>query len=101
MTNAASQNVTNAVSFAQTQDGFLQQVGNALNQMSQLSVSAQDVTQSDERPRWTDKSEFPTLAALRRQRRQPGVQRREPVQRDGPVVTTDGDGGSFSMAAST
>jgi len=45
--SAASNNVSNAVSYTQTQDGFLQQVGNALNRMSELAVSAQDVTKTD------------------------------------------------------
>src|SRR5215470_6605341 len=43
---AASSNVGNAVSFSQTQDGFLQQVGTALNRMSELSVLAQDSTKT-------------------------------------------------------
>jgi flagellin len=45
--NAAATNVSNAVSYTQTQDGFLQQVGKALNRMSELTVSAQDVTKTD------------------------------------------------------
>jgi flagellin len=45
--SAAANNVSNAVSYTQTQDGFLQQVGKALNRMSELSVSAQDVTKTD------------------------------------------------------
>jgi len=45
--SAASNNVSNATSYTQTQDGFLQQVGNALDRMSELSVSAQDVTKTD------------------------------------------------------
>src|ERR1700691_3580712 len=44
--SAASTNVTNALSFSQTQDGILQNIGNALNRMSELSVEAQDVTKS-------------------------------------------------------
>jgi flagellin len=44
---AASDNVSNATSYTQTQDGFLQQVGNALDRMSELAVSAQDVTKTD------------------------------------------------------
>jgi flagellin len=60
--SAASNNVGNAVSYTQTQDGFLQQVGKALNRMSELSVSAQDVTKTD-----TDRSlynaEFTQLAS--------------------------------------
>ena len=45
--SAASNNVSNAVSYTQTQDGFLQQVGKALDRMSELAVSAQDVTKTD------------------------------------------------------
>src|SRR5215472_16392782 len=44
--SAASNNVGNAISFSQTQDGFLQQVGTALNRMSELSVLAQDSTKT-------------------------------------------------------
>jgi flagellin len=46
-TNAAKSNVGNAVSLAQTQDGFLGKVGKALDRMSELSVLAQDVTKTD------------------------------------------------------
>jgi flagellin len=45
-TNAAQSNVNNAVSFNQTQDGYLQQVNNALNRMSELAVLSQDVTKT-------------------------------------------------------
>ncbi len=45
-TDAAKNNVNNAVSFNQTQDGYLQQVNSALTRMSELSVSAQDVTKT-------------------------------------------------------
>ncbi|NBV22185.1 MAG: flagellin [Proteobacteria bacterium] len=45
--NAAKSNVGNAVSFSQTQDGFLAKVGKALDRMSELSVMAQDVTKSN------------------------------------------------------
>lgn len=44
---AASSNIGNAVSFAQTQDGFLQKVSKAMGRMSELSVLAQDVTKTD------------------------------------------------------
>jgi len=44
---AASDNVANAVSFTQTQDGYLSKIASALNRMSELSISAQDVTKSD------------------------------------------------------
>ncbi|HEX9048774.1 MAG TPA: flagellin [Verrucomicrobiae bacterium] len=45
-TNAAQNNVGNAISFNQTQDGYLQKVNDALNRMSELSVMAQDVTKT-------------------------------------------------------
>ena len=45
--NAASGNVSNAISFSQTQDGYLQKVGDALNRMSELAISAQDITKQD------------------------------------------------------
>ncbi len=44
--NATRNNVGNATSFTQTQDGFLNKVGKALDRMSELSVLAQDVTKS-------------------------------------------------------
>ena len=59
--SAASDNVNNAISFNQTQDGYLQQVSNALNRMSELAVQAQDVTKSDS-DRGLYQQEFKTLA---------------------------------------
>jgi len=44
--DAATNNVGNAVSFNQTQDGYLQKVSDALNRMSELSILSQDVTKS-------------------------------------------------------
>ena len=43
-TTAAKTNVTNAISFSQTQDGFLKKVSKAFDRMSELSILAQDVT---------------------------------------------------------
>ncbi|HEX3624954.1 MAG TPA: flagellin [Verrucomicrobiae bacterium] len=43
---AASNNIADALSFNQTQDGYLQQISTALDRMSELSVQAQDVTKS-------------------------------------------------------
>jgi flagellin len=44
---AATSNVGNAISFNQTQDGFLKKVAKALDRMSELAVLAQDVTKGD------------------------------------------------------
>jgi flagellin len=43
---AANSNVGNAISFSQTQDGYLQKVGKALDRMSELAILAQDVTKT-------------------------------------------------------
>jgi flagellin len=58
---AAMNNIGNAISFNQTQDGYLSQVNNALGRMSELSVQAQDVTKSDG-DRSLYQQEFNTLA---------------------------------------
>jgi len=61
-TEAASNNVSSAVSFNQTQDGFLQNVGDALNRMSELAMLAQDSTKSDS-DRVLYNKEFTTLGS--------------------------------------
>lgn len=43
---AVSTNVSNAISFSQTQEGYLKKIAKALDRMSELSVLAQDVTKS-------------------------------------------------------
>jgi flagellin len=45
-TTAAQSNVASALSFTQTQDGYLSGIATALSQMSQLAVEAQDQTES-------------------------------------------------------
>jgi len=59
--DAANANVGNAISFSQTQDGFLKKVGKALDRMSELAILAQDVTKTDA-DRSLYNSEFQTLA---------------------------------------
>jgi len=59
---AASNNIGSAISFNQTQDGFLGKVANALDRMSELSISAQDVTKSDN-DRALYNAEFQQLAS--------------------------------------
>jgi flagellin len=51
--SAVRANVGNAVSFVQTQDGFLQKVQSALDRMSELSVLSQDITKTN-----TDRSNY-------------------------------------------
>ena len=45
---AVKSNIGNAVSFTQTQDGFLQKVQASLDRMSELSVLAQDITKTNQ-----------------------------------------------------
>ena len=45
--SAARSNISNAISFSQTQDGFLKKTAKALDRMSELSVLAQDITKTD------------------------------------------------------
>ncbi|MBC8094817.1 MAG: flagellin [Akkermansiaceae bacterium] len=58
--DAARGNVGNAISFTQTQDGYLKKIADALTRMSELSLQAQDVTKSDE-DRTLYQSEFSQL----------------------------------------
>ena len=44
---AAKDNVGNAISYSQTQDGFLSKIGDALDRMSELAMLAQDETKTD------------------------------------------------------
>jgi flagellin len=46
--SATKVNVTNAISFSQTQDGFMSKVSKALDRMSELAILSQDVTKGDE-----------------------------------------------------
>ncbi len=43
---AATRNVGNAISFSQTQDGYVQKVNDAFSRMSELAVLAQDITKT-------------------------------------------------------
>ena len=95
---AANSNVANAISFSQTQDGFLQKIGDALNRMSELAISSQDMTKSA-----TDRSdyqqEFATLAAYITNSSGKDFNGVSLFSATTLSVTTDGDGGTFSMAA--
>lgn len=57
---ASRANIGNAISFTQTQDGFLQKVGKAMDRMSELSILAQDATKTDS-DRSLYQKEFATL----------------------------------------
>ena len=59
--DGANNNVGNAISFNQTQDGYLQKVSDALNRMSELAILSQDITKSTGDRSLYDQ-EFQTLA---------------------------------------
>jgi flagellin len=54
-TDAAKTNVINAISFTQTQDGYLKKIAKALDRMSELTLLVQDVTKGP-----TDRSLYNT-----------------------------------------
>jgi flagellin len=95
-TTAANDNVSNASSFAQTQDGYLQQVGSALDQMSTLAVEAQDGTKTDTE-RGDYQKEFSTLAAYITDTATKSFNGVSLFSASAMSVTTDGTGGTFSM----
>ena len=95
---AAKTNIANAISFSQTQDGFLKKVAKALDRMSELSILAQDVTKTNN-DRGLYNLEFGTLQAYvvdLGDKDYNGV-----TLFDGAAlsVTIDSDGNTFSMNA--
>ncbi len=58
--NASLDNIGNAISFTQTQDGFLQTANKAITRMAELSLRAQDATKSNKDRELYDK-EFQQL----------------------------------------
>lgn len=95
---AASNNVSNAISFNQTQDGFLKKVTKALDRMSELAILSQDVTKTDDDRALYD-AEFTTLGAYI-----DDVATKEfngVALFDGTAlnVTTDSDGNTYAMNA--
>ncbi len=94
---ATSNNVSNAVSFSQTQDGFLSKVGKALDRMSELSVLSQDVTKSDS-DRALYSSEFETLGSYIDDIASKDFNGVSLFSASSLSVTTDSEGGTFSMS---
>jgi len=93
---AAAANVGNAISFNQTQDGFLKKVDKALNRMSELSILAQDATKTDA-DRSLYNAEFATLGEYVNDistKNFNGVDLFDGTNKD---VTIDGDGAKFTM----
>lgn len=96
--SAASNNVGNAISFSQTQDGFLKKVTKALDRMSELAILSQDVTKTDA-DRALYNAEFTTLGAYIND--VAGKDFNGVALMDGTAldVTIDSDGNTFTMTA--
>jgi flagellin len=96
--NAVRSNVGNAVSFTQTQDGFLQKVQSSLDRMSELSVLAQDITKTQ-----TDRSnysvEFTQLQAYISDIGTKAFNGVSLFATAGTAVTIDSDASKFTMNA--
>jgi len=95
---AAITNISNAISFTKTQDGYLGQIDKALNRMSELAISAQDVTKSA-----GDKNlyqeEFKQLAAYVKDIETKEFNGVSLFNSSGKAVTVDDGGGTFTMTA--
>jgi len=93
---AAGANVGNAISFSQTQDGFLKKVDKALNRMSELSILSQDVTKTDA-DRSLYNAEFTTLGAYIDDIATKDFNGVNLFDGSSLDVTTDGEGTTFTM----
>jgi flagellin len=95
---AVRANLGNAVSFVQTQDGFLQKVQSALDRMSELSVLSQDITKTD-----TDRSNYTVeFTQLQNYVSDIGTKNFNGVTlfaTDGEAVTIDSEASKFTMNA--
>ncbi len=96
-TQAAKNNVSNAISFSQTQDGFLGKVAKALDRMSELSILSQDVTKSDA-DRTLYNNEVTTLGAYINNVATKDFNGVSLFTSSALSVTTDSEGAAFSMA---
>lgn len=94
---AARGNVSNAVSFTQTQDGYLSKVSKALDRMSELSILAQDVTKSPSDLALYDK-EFKQLASYVTTVADKEFNGVKLFSTNAVSVTIDSEGTTFDMA---
>ena len=96
--SAAMNNLANAVSFSQTQDGFTQKVMHALDRMSELTVLAMDITKTN-----TDHSNYSVeFTQLQNYISDIGTKDFNSVSLfagTGTAVTIDSDANTFTMNA--
>jgi len=94
--NAVNSNVGNAISMAQTQDGFLGKVAKALDRMSELAVLSQDVTKSDA-DRGLYQQEYTTLGSYIDDVSTKDFNGVSLFAGSDQAVTTDSDANTFTM----
>ncbi|MDB6056040.1 MAG: flagellin [Verrucomicrobiales bacterium] len=95
--DAAKQNVGNAISYTQTQDGFLSKIGKALDRMSELAILSQDVTKTDSDRSLYD-SEFTQLSSYINSTASKDFNGVSLFSNAALSVTTDSEGTTFSMS---
>jgi flagellin len=93
---AASNNIADALSFNQTQNGYIQQVTSALDRMSELAVQAQDVTKSSADIQLYQ-NEFNTLASYITSVGNQSFNGVSLFTGTSFSITTDASGGTFTM----
>lgn len=94
--SAARTNISNAVSFTQTQDGYLKKIAKAFDRMSELTILAQDVTKSDA-DRALYNSEFTELGAYVTSAASKDFNGVPLFAAAALDVTTDSEGNTFAM----
>jgi flagellin len=95
---ATTANVGNATSFVQTQDGFMQKVGKALDRMSELAVLSQDVTKGDS-DRSLYNAEFQQLGSYITDIAKKDFNGVSLFDNKDRAVTIDSDGNTWNMAS--
>ncbi len=93
---AATTNLSDAVSFTQTQDGYLSQISSALNRMSELSILAQDVTKTNA-DRSLYQNEFSQLSSYIQSTASKDFNGVSLFTATPLAVTTDSEGNTFNM----
>jgi flagellin len=95
--DAVANNLSNALSFTQTQDGYLSKINGALTRMSELSVMAQDITKTDSDRTLYD-TEFNTLGRAIQDMAGKTFNGVSLFSGNALQVTNDAEGNTFSMA---
>jgi flagellin len=95
-TDAAKTNVVNAISFTQTQDGYLKKIAHALDRLSELTLLAMDVTKGDnDRARYN--TEFQPLVAYVGSASSKDFNGVSLFSSNTLAVTLDSEGNTFNM----